>query len=78
MSYIRKLDNKEFLYHHEIRSAYPDIDFPEIITDDLLLKIGIQLKEIEKEDVDETIPVDALSAGSGDDSLPEPLEIVEV
>ena len=41
MSYIRKLDNKEFLYHHEIRSAYPDIDFPEIITDDMLEDIGI-------------------------------------
>ena len=54
MSYIRIIDNKEFTYHHEIRAAYPDIDFPEIITDDLLIQIGIQVKEIEQEDVDET------------------------
>lgn len=54
MSYIRVIDNKEFTYHHEIRAAYPDINFPEIITDDLLSQVGIQVKETEQDESIET------------------------
>jgi hypothetical protein len=41
VSYIRKIDNKTFEYHYEIRNAYPDINFPSVITDEMLQQIGI-------------------------------------
>lgn len=44
MSYIRKIDNKTFMYHHEIRAAYPDINFPKAITDEMLEQIGITVE----------------------------------
>jgi len=46
--YIRTEDNVEFIYHHEIRKAYPDITFPNVITDNILNEIGIYIKEVEQ------------------------------
>lgn len=51
MAYVRTIDNKEFTYHYEIRAAYSDINFPSVITDEMLSQIGIQIKEIEQEDL---------------------------
>ena len=59
MSYIRITDNKEFTYHYEIRAAYPDINFPEVITDDILEGIGIykpeKVEELTEEEINELV-----------------------
>ena len=51
--YIRTEDNVEFIYHHEIRKAYPDVNFPDVITDDLLNEIGIYIKEVEQIEIND-------------------------
>tara|TARA_R110000796_G_scaffold53409_1_gene125395 strand:- start:77 stop:259 length:183 start_codon:yes stop_codon:yes gene_type:complete len=51
--YIRTEDNVEFIYHHEIRKAYPNVNFPDVITDDLLNEIGIYIKEVEQIEIND-------------------------
>jgi hypothetical protein len=59
MSYIRITDNKEFTHHYEIRAAYPDINFSEVITDDILEGIGIynpeKVEELTEEEINELV-----------------------
>ncbi len=57
--YIRKKDNVEFIYHHEIRKAYPDIVFPTVITDQALNEIGIYIKEVEQIEINDNNLEDA-------------------
>lgn len=47
MSYIRTTDGMKFVYHSDIRNEYPDNEFPEIITDEILANLDIVPEIIE-------------------------------
>lgn len=70
--YIRAEDNVEFIYHHEIRKAYPDVNFPTVITDQALNEIGIYIKEVEQIEINDNNPVDPIDfVDPADPVLPE-------
>jgi hypothetical protein len=70
--YIRAEDNVEFIYHHEIRKAYPDVVFPTVLTDQALNAIGIYMKEVEQIEINDNNPVDSIDfVDPADIVLPE-------
>ncbi len=70
--YIREEDNVEFIYHHEIRKAYPDVVFPTVLTDQALNEIGIYIKEVEQIEINDNNPVDPINfVDPADIVLPE-------
>ena len=76
--YVRAEDNVEFIYHHEIRKAYPDIVFPTVLTDQALNEIGIYIKEVEQIEINDNNPVDPVDPVDfvHPDDVVEPADIV--